>query len=190
MVYGGFGVGALLLIGLVGAALVGAVLMFNGIVGLRQLVRNAWADVDVYLKRRAELIPNLVTAVKAFASHEQALLESVASARSLAIALDGPTSEKASAESRLGSEVTNMLVLRGRYPKQNSSENFSRLQNELANTEKMIANARQYYNACVRDYNTKLEAFPSNMVGAMIGAKQEQFFELETAEERIAPGVG
>lgn len=183
------GWGLIMLIAVVGSGIVGAIIAYNSIVGLRQLVRNAWADVDVYLKRRAELIPNLVTAVKAFASHEQALLESVASARSLAVALDGPSSEKASAESRLGSEVMNMLVLSERYPELKSSENFSRLQNELANTEKMIANARQYYNACVRDYNTKLEAFPSSLLGAMVGAKQEQFFELDTAEERIAPSV-
>ena len=160
---------------------------YNGLVYLRQLTRNAWSDVDVYLKRRAELIPNLVTSVQAYASHERTLLEALSHARSEAMSVKGPTSEKAAAESKVGSGVFQALMLVESYPDLKANSNFMQLQQELIDTEKLIASARQYYNAVVRDYNTKIEAFPSNVVAGMMALKPAEFFEVETATERNAP---
>lgn len=175
----------------VGAVLlVGFVAIYNSIVSLRQMVRNAWSDVDVYLKRRAELIPNLVAAVKGYASHEAAVLEGLAEARSRAIQLDVPSAEKAAAEGQVGERLVKALVLAENYPELKASDNFMNLQRELSETEKSLASARQYYNACVRDLNIKIEAFPSSLVAAAMGARHEEFFELESVAERVAPSVG
>lgn len=178
-ILGGFGVTVLAI----------AILQYNGLVGLRQLTRNAWADVDIYLKRRAELIPNLVSAVQAYASHERTLLESLAAARSSAVARTGPTAEKARAESEVGTKVYQALMVAESYPELKSGENFGRLQKELTDTERQIASARQYYNACVRDLNTKIEAFPSNVIAGLAGVKSESFFELDSVAERAVPTV-
>lgn len=175
----------------VGLLLVGGVLVvsYNQLVGLRQLVRNSWADVDVYLKRRAELIPNLVTAVKAYATHEQALLTSIAEARAQATALQGPSRERISAEGTLAAGVLRIVALAEAYPDLKASGNFQDLQKELSETERLIASARQYYNAVVRDYNIKIEAFPSNVVAGVGGFKQAEFFEVSSVGERSVPGV-
>lgn len=177
-------------IGLGVLALVFMIVQYNGLVSLRQLTRNAWADVDVYLKRRAELIPNLVAAVQAFAGHEKALLESLADARSRALALGGPTGEKAAAEAEVGEQLGRTLILAESYPDLKSAENFTRLQTELTETEGLIANARRYYNACVRDLNTKIESFPSSLAAGVAGVRAESFFELETLVERDVPSIG
>lgn len=163
--------------------------LYNGLVSLRQLTRNAWADVDVYLKRRAELIPNLVAAVKGYASHEEAVLTAVAEARAHALALQGPTSEKAVAERQLGGALGNIVAIAESYPELKAGENFQNLQRELSETEKLLANARQYFNACVRDFNIRLEAFPSSIVAGMMGLKSQSFFELEDVSQREAPTV-
>jgi LemA protein len=165
------------------------IIQFNGLIALRQLVRNAWADVDVYLKRRAELIPNLVQAVKAYASHEKTVLEAVVEARSTAAALKGPTPDRAVAENALGNGLVRVLAIAEAYPQLKASENFIDLQKQLSEAERFIASARQYYNACVRDYNTKIEAFPSNVVASLGAFKPAEFFELDTVLERNAPGV-
>jgi LemA protein len=162
---------------------------FNAIVRLRQLLANAWADVDVYLKRRAELIPNLVTAVKAYASHEQTVLSALAEARSRAVSLSGPTPAHAKAESEVASSLVNVIAVAEAYPELKSSANFLDLQRELAETERMIASARQYYNAVVRDLNTRIESFPSNLVAGMMGARPAEYFETEEVAERVAPSV-
>lgn len=168
---------------------VAAIVTYNGLVRIRQMVRAAWSDVDVYLKRRAELIPNLVTAVKAYASHEQSVLTAVAEARAEAVKLSGPTAEHAEAESRLAGRLVNVLALAEAYPELKANENFAQLQKELSETERHIASARQYYNACVRDLNVKIEAFPSNILASIGGFKREEFFEIEEAAEREAPPV-
>lgn len=169
------------------SVLVGSIILYNGLVRMRQLTRNAWADVDVYLKRRAELIPNVVTSVKAYASHEQALLEGLTEARSRAIAIPGFDVNRANAEAAIGSKLINVLALAENYPNLKSNENFLELQGQLKETEKLIANARQYYNACVRDYNTKIEAFPSNIFASLGGFKHADYFELESLQEREVP---
>lgn len=165
------------------------VVQYNSIVALRQLTRNAWADVDVVLKRRAELIPNLVAAVKAYANHEQAVLEGLAEARSRALQIGVPSSEKAAAEGRVGERLVHVLALAEAYPDLRSSENFSDLQKQLTDTEKMLGSARQYYNACVRDLNIKIEAFPSSLVAGAMGVQHAEFFELESAAEAQAPRI-
>ena len=171
------------------AILVILIAQYNALVGLRQLVKNAWADVDVYLKRRAELIPNLVTAVKAYAAHERTVLEAVTEARSTAQALQGPTKDRAAAENAVGTGLVHVLAIAEAYPELKASANFIDLQQQLSEAERHIASARQYYNACVRDYNTKIEAFPSNIVATMGAFKPAEFFEIETPSERVAPKV-
>lgn len=175
-------------IALVAGIVLGAVVLYNGLVRLRQLTKNAWADVDVYLKRRAELIPNLVAAVKAFASHEATLFEAISTARSHALGA-GSITERADAESELGSAVSRALFLAEQYPELRSSDNFLNLQRELSETETKIARARQYYNACVRDLNTKIEMFPSSLMAGIAGVKHVEFFQLDSASERDVPSV-
>lgn len=176
------------MVAVVGGVLVGFVVLYNGLIRIRQLTQNAWADVDVYLKRRAELIPNLVTAVKAYASHEGTLFEALATARSHAMGA-GNVVERADAETELGSAVHRAMFLAEQYPELRSSDNFLNLQRELSETETKIARARQYYNACVRDMNTKVEAFPSSLVAGLAGVKHGEYFQLDSASEREVPKV-
>ena len=171
------------------AVLVVAAVLYNSIVSMRQLTRNAWADVDVCLKRRAELVPNLVSAVKGYASHEQAVLEGLAEARSLAMQINVPSADKAAAEGIVGEHLVRALALAESYPDLKASENFTQLQGALVDTEKQIASARQYYNACVRDLNIKIEAFPSSVVAGAMGVRPMEFFELDAPGEREAPRV-
>lgn len=159
---------------------------YNSLVYMRQLTRNSWADVDVYLKRRAELVPNLVAAVKAYANHESTLLEALATARSQALSAGDAKQARASAESKLGQNLFQAIIVSENYPALKASENFMNLQRELAETESKIASARQYYNACVRDLNTKVESFPSGLIAGMAGIKHEEFFEVDDPMEREA----
>ncbi len=174
----------------IGAAiLLIAILQFNSLVGLRQLVRNSWADVDVFLKRRAELVPNLVEAVKAYAAHERTVLEAVVEARARAATLAGSPARRAEAEGELAHGLVQVLAVAENYPELKASANFADLQRQLGEAERHIADARQYYNACVRDFNTKIESFPSNVVAAMGAFRQAEFFEAESPAEREAPVV-
>ncbi|MCW5942904.1 MAG: LemA family protein [Fimbriimonadaceae bacterium] len=165
------------------------ILQYNKLIGMRQLVRNGWADVDVYLKRRADLVPQIAEAVRGYASHERALLEAVATARNQAIASGSNLALRAPAESDLTTGLARIVMLKEAYPELKASENFLGLQNDLRETEKLIASARQYYNACVRDLNTAIEAFPSNLVAGVAGVRPQEFFELDDAVEREAPKV-
>lgn len=181
--------GIWVLVVLAGFALLIGVVSFNALVGMRQLTRNAWADVEVFLKRRADLIPNLVSTVKAYASHEQETLERLAEARSLA-ASSKTVGERSVAEQSVTGGLARVVALAEAYPELRSQANFLSLQEELKDTEKLLANARQYYNACVRDLNTKIESFPSNLVAGVTGFRHEEFFQLDDAHERLAPSVG
>jgi LemA protein len=171
-----------------GLLVVALVVVYNRFVALRMLVRNAWADVDVTLKRRADLVPNLVEAVRAYASFERSVLTEVTEARAKALA-SGGTQARADAESDLSSHVARLVAIAESYPDLKASEGFLNLQRELSDTERHLASARQYYNACVRDFNTKIESFPSNVVAGLMGLRHEPFFEVETSSERHAPGV-
>ncbi len=174
---------------LVGLVLVGGFIgLFNGLVRMRQLTQNAWADVDVYLKRRSELIPNLVAAVKGYATHESTLLEALALSRTQALAA-GSLPARADAEGEVAAQLHRTLILAENYPDLKSSANFLNLQQELSTTETKIASARQYYNACVRDLNTKIEAFPSSIVAASMGLKNAEFFQVVEPTEREVVSV-
>lgn len=156
---------------------------------LRQLVKSAWADVDVYLKRRAELVPNVVETVRAYAQHEKTVLKAVAEARARATALVGPTAQHAQAETQLGESLVRVVALAEAYPELKANKNFASLQTELAESERLIASARQYFNACVRDYNTKIESFPSNLVASLGNFESAEFFEVDLPSQRDAPDV-
>lgn len=170
-----------------GIVLFGLISQYNKLVYLRQLVRNAWSDVDVYLKRRADLIPNLTASVRAYATHENKTFEELATARSRANGIqDAP--KRAAAESIISAGLNRAMLIAENYPELKANQNFLDLQHELVETERLIASARQYYNACVRDFNTKIEAFPSNLVAPLASCRQAQFFETDSLEE-YAPSV-
>jgi len=161
---------------------------YNKLVRMRQLTRNAWSDVDVYLKRRAELIPNLVASVKGYAEHEQTTLEQTVAARNQALGATS-VSGRSDAEAQVSTGLSRVLMVAENYPQLKASENFLDLQRSLSETEKLIASARQYYNACVRDYNTLIESFPSNIAAGTFGFRTADFFQLDSAGERDVPKI-
>ncbi len=162
--------------------------IYNGLVRLRVLVKNAFADIDVQLKKRHDLVPNLVETVKGYAAHERATLENVVKARQMAISASTPD-DKMKSENMLTQALRQLFAVVENYPNLKANENFLRLQEELSRIEDAIQNARRYYNAVVRDYNTRIMMFPSNIVASMFGFKPEQFFEIGAEEERTAPQV-
>ena len=161
--------------------------IYNGLVGLRNQVKNAWAQIDVQLKRRYDLIPNLVETVKGYAAHERQTLEAVTNARNLAqsVASSGAgVGERAKAEGELSSALARLMVVVENYPNLKANQNFLALQEELTSTENKISFSRQFYNDSVLRYNNKTQMFPSNIIAGMTGFKQGDFFETKTAEER------
>ena len=163
------------------------VIAYNGLVRLRQQVVAAWADVDVQLKRRHNLIPNLVETVKGYASHEKGTLEAVVEARSAAMSAQGPD-QRAKAEGMLAGALKSLFALSEAYPELRASENFQQLQGALGELEETVANSRRYYNAVVRDYNTKTETIPTTFVARPFGFKAREYFEVEE-EGRALPKV-
>ena len=164
------------------------VVYYNRLVKLRQTVRNAWADIDVQLKRRHDLIPNLVETVKGYASHEQDTLEAVIQARNQAIGASGPAAT-AAAENQLTGALRQLFALSESYPQLRAVEGFTELQGSLKEIEEAVQSSRRYYNAVVRDYNTTIEQVPSNIVANAFRFQQEEFFELEDEAERAVPEV-
>ena len=163
---------------------------FNRLVSLRNRMRAAWASVDTLLKRRADLVPNLVQAVKGAMSFEQRTFTEVATARNEALAAGGAphdTAARAQAENALTGQLHQLLALAEAYPDLKSSENVLALQKQLVETENDIAGARRYYNAVVRDYNTLRETFPTLLVAGPLGFGEGQYFELSDITERDAP---
>jgi len=161
---------------------------YNGLVRLKVQAENAWADIDVQLKRRHDLIPNLVETVKGYAGHEKQTLEGVVAARNQAIAAQGPAA-KAEAEGMLTGALRQLFALSEAYPQLRAVETFADLQKKLADLEDTIQNARRYYNAVVRDFNTSIEQFPSNIVAGMFHFTEREFFELKDEAERAVPKV-
>jgi len=161
-----------------------AIFTYNALVGLRVRVQNAWSDTDVQLKRRHDLVPNLVETVKGYASHEKGTLEAVISARSKAMSAQGPA-ERAQAENMLTGALKSMFALSEAYPQLRAAENFTTLQSQLSSLEDAIQNARRYYNAVVRDLNTRIHQFPSNFVARAGGFREQDFFELEEGERAV-----
>ena len=162
--------------------------MYNGLVRLKIQCDNAWADIDVQLKRRYDLIPNLVETVKGYAAHEKDTLEGVINARNRAMTATTPA-DKAQAENMLTGALKSLFALAEAYPQLRAIESFTSLQNSLSEIEDTVQNARRYYNAVVRDLNTKIEQFPTNLIANMLGFKERQFFEVAVAAEREAPKV-
>ncbi len=156
---------------------------FNALVRSRNRVKESWSDIDVQLKRRYDLIPNLVETVKGYAAHEKDVFERVIKARSAAMNAHTVT-EHGQAENMLSGALKNLFALAEAYPTLRASENFSKLQDELADTENKIQAARRFYNSNVLVLNTKVEQVPTNVVASMFGFKKESFFELSSAEEK------
>jgi LemA protein len=180
-------VGIIILVVLVLLVLFG-IGMYNALVRLKVQCDNAWADIDVQLKRRYDLIPNLVETVKGYAGHEKGTLEAVINARNRAMSATGPA-DKAQAENMLSGALKSLFALSEAYPQLRAIESFTSLQNSLTQIEDTVQNARRYYNAVVRDLNTKILQFPTTIFAGMLGFKQREFFEVSSATEREAPKV-
>jgi LemA protein len=172
----------------IGALALIIVFIYNGLVRLKVQCDNAWADIDVQLKRRYDLIPNLVETVKGYASHEKDTLDAVISARNRAMVAQGPHA-KGEAEGMLAGALRQLFALAEAYPQLRAVESFTQLQQSLNQIEDHLQNARRYYNAVVRDFNTKIHQIPSNIVASMCGFKEREFFEVTAAAEREAPRV-
>jgi len=156
--------------------------------GLRVRADGAWSDIDVQLKRRHDLIPNLVETVKGYAAHEKGTFENIARYRSAAMSAT-TVDEKAQAEGQLTQALRGLLAVAENYPELKASEQFTSLQSSLNQTEDAIQNSRRYYNAVVRDLNTKIATFPSNIIAGMFGFQPRQFFQTDAPEERATPVV-
>ncbi len=164
--------------------------MYNSLVRLRNQVKNAWAQIDVQLKRRHDLIPNLVETAKGYMKHERGTFEAVTKARNLAQKAVGTgVGAQSKAEGELSSALARLLVVVENYPDLKANQNFLALQEELTSTENKIGFSRQYFNDSVLRYNNKTQVFPSNMVAGMMGFKCSEFFEVKVAEEREVPEV-
>ncbi|MFC1927773.1 LemA family protein [Chloroflexota bacterium] len=164
--------------------------LYNGLVRLRNQVKNAWAQIDVQLKRRYDLIPNLIETVKGYMKHERETLEAVTKARNLAQQVSSAgAGERAKAEGELSSALSRLLAVVERYPDLKANQNFLALQEELTSTENKIGFSRQYYNDSVLRYNNQTQMVPSNIVASMFGFKAGEFFEVTLAAEREAPKV-
>lgn len=172
-----------ILIGILAFILIGSIVIYNTLVSLRQQTSNAWGQIDVQLKRRYDLIPNLVETVKGYMAHEKETLERVIQARNHALAATGPA-EKATAEREVRGALANVFALSEAYPDLKANTNMLTLQEELRSTENKISFARQYYNDIVTAYNTKLEVFPSNIFAGMGGFKPKELFEIEDPVQR------
>lgn len=184
-----FGFGTILLVAVV--ALAGYVIViYNGLVRARQMVKEAWSGIDVQLKRRADLIPNLIETVKGYAQHERQTLDEVTSLRTRAQSVPaGDVAGRAQAEGLLGQALGRLLAVAEAYPDLKANENFMQLQSSLETIESEIQMSRRYYNGAARDLNIKVESFPSNLVANTFGFSQVEYFEIENAEDRAVPKV-
>ena len=179
-----------IIIGVVVVFLIIFLVLYNGLVRLRNQVKNSWAQIDVQLKRRYDLIPNLMETVKGYMKHERETLEAVTKARNLAQQVSSAgAGERAKAEGELSSALSRLLVVVERYPDLKANQNFLALQEELTSTENKISFSRQFYNDSVLRYNNQTQMVPSNIVAGMTGFKASEFFEVTVAAEREAPKV-
>ncbi len=164
--------------------------IYNSLVGLRNQVKNSWSQIDVQLKRRHDLIPNLVETVKGYAAHERQTFEAVTQARNMAVGAVGKgVGEQARAEGGLSGALSKLLAVAEQYPTLKANENFLALQEELSSTENKISFSRQFYNDSVLQLNNKVQMFPSNLIAGVAGFKAGEFFEVEAPAEREAPKV-
>ena len=161
-----------------GVLVLWAVIVYNGFVSLRNRAEEAWADIEVQLKRRYDLVPNLVNTVKGYATHESSAFENVTKARSMAMGAQGPTKEHAQAENMLTGALKSIFAISEAYPDLKANTNFLELQRELSDTENKIQAARRFYNTNVRDLNIKIESFPSNILAGIFNFVKKEFFDL------------
>lgn len=178
----------LVVLALAAALLLWAVFIYNGLVRMRSTVEEAWSGIDVQLKRRTDLIPNLVSTVKGYAEHEKGTLEEVIRLRGLAQNAQG-VGETAQAQGLLGSALGKLFALAESYPELKANANFAQLQASLGEIEEQVQLSRRYYNGAVRNLNIAVESFPSNLVAGRFGFEKAEFFELESPAERAVPKV-
>ncbi|MDZ7611320.1 MAG: LemA family protein [Candidatus Moranbacteria bacterium] len=173
----------LIIIGVLAAVvLIWLMLIYNGLVKLRNRTEEAWSDIDVQLKRRYDLIPNLINTVKGYAAHEKETLEKVTEMRAKAMGAKD-TKEQAEAENMLSETLKSLFAVSENYPDLKANQNFLELQRELSDTENKIQASRRFYNGNVRDFNTKIQTFPNSLVAGMLGFKEKEFFEAEGEEK-------
>lgn len=167
------------------------VALYNSLIRLKQRVAEATSDIDVQLKRRYDLIPNLVETVKGYAAHEQATFEKVIAARNAAMSLhdSGDVTKQLQAENQLSATLKSIFALAESYPDLKANQNFLELQRELTDTEDKIQAARRFFNANVRDFNTRIQVFPGNLIAGTFGFQSMEFFEVADAEQREAISV-
>jgi len=178
----------IVLIAIVAVVVMMVISMYNSLVRLRNQVKNAWSQIDVQLKRRHDLIPNLIETVKGYMTHERETLENITNARSKAMGAD-TVGDKAKAESTLSGAMSKFFLVVENYPDLKANQNFLSLQEELSSTENKISFSRQSYNDQVLFYNNKIEMFPSNIIAGMFQFIKEEFFEIEDSAEREVPKV-
>ncbi len=176
------------ILGVLALLVVVAVGLYNSLVRLRIRVDQAWSDIDTQLKRRFDLIPNLVETVKGYAAHERGVFEKVTEARSRGMAATTPA-QAAQAEGMLATALRGLFAVAEAYPDLKANQNFMALQGQLADTENAISGSRQGYNAAVREYNTRIETVPANVLAGMFGFTRREFFEIQEAAERAVPKV-
>lgn len=166
----------------------GIIFIYNSLIRLRNRVDEAWSDISVQLKRRYDLIPNLIETVKGYAKHEKKVFEDVTKARTAAMGAQ-TVAEKDQAENMLSGALKSLFAVAEAYPELKANENFGKLQDELTDTEDKIMASRRFYNGNVRDFNTKIETFPTNLMANSLGFKKYDFFEVETEAEKANPKV-
>ena len=171
----------IVLLALILLVVFGGIASYNRFVSQRNLVRDAWANIDTELRRRYDLIPNLVETVKGYASHEREVFENVTKARAMATAATGSPAEQAAAEGPFVAALRQLFAVAENYPDLKANQNFLALQAELSNTEDRLQTARRFYNNNVRDYNRRVQSFPSNVIARSFGFTEEQFFEVDEA---------
>jgi len=180
----------IVLLALVVILALAGVSIYNGLINWRNQVKNAWAQIDVQLKRRHDLIPNLIETVKGYIQHERGTLEAVTNARTMSIkAADKGVAEKAKVEGELSQALGKLFAVAENYPNLKANENFMALQGELAGTENKISFSRQFYNDVVLKYNNMIQMFPSNIIASMCNFKLSEFFETTATGEREVPMV-
>jgi LemA protein len=179
----------IMLLALAAAIAIAVIALFNTLIARRQMSNNGWADIDVQLKRRADLIPQLVASVQGYAAHERQLFAEITEKRTQALAAGDDPGKRGAAESELSRPVARMMAVAEAYPDLKASENFLDLQKQLADTENKIEMARRFYNGAVRELNTTVETFPANIVAGLFGVRKRGYFEIENAADRAVPQI-
>lgn len=177
-----------IILGIIAIIIIWLIAVYNGLVRLHNRVKEAWSDIDVQLKRRYNLIPNLVEAVKGYMKHERATLEKVTEARTRAMSAQ-TMEEHGQAENMLTGALKSLFAVSENYPDLKASQNFLQLQDELSDTENKIQASRRFYNGQVRDFNIKIQVFPNNLIAGALGFGQGKFFEIEEAKEKENPQI-